>query len=166
MSDAAVGQGIPPRAAAPAGRGPRNRLNPLEALERGFALFRSTFVLEAWRYYLGSAPIVFGFIPLWVINGQIRLSAGVVLIEAALLAAGYVLRVCMVASYMQHVRERAFGAPTAKRGTSAKAAAAGRLLAWKVTLSAGALLTMLTVAGGSWFYSACQFASLESREDS
>lgn len=144
----------------------RNRLNSLEALERGFALFRSTFVKEAWRYYAGSAPLVFCFIPMWVVNGQIRLSDGVVLMEAALLAAGYLLRVCMVASYMQRVRERAFGTPTSKPvGASAQAAAVGRLLAWKITLSAGALAALPTFAGASWFYSACQFASLEARED-
>jgi hypothetical protein len=145
---------------------PRNRLNSLEALERGFALFRSTFVQEAWRYYVGSAPLVFCFIPTWVVNGQIRLSDGVVLTEAALLAVGYLLRVCMVASYMQRVRERAFGTPTLKPvGATAQAAAAGRLLAWKITLSTGALAALLTFAGASWFYSACQFASLEARED-
>jgi hypothetical protein len=148
-------------------RGPRDRLNSLEALERGFALFRSTFVREAWRYYAGSAPLVFCFIPMWVINGQIRLSDGVVMIEAALLAAGYLLRVCMVASYMQRVRERAFGTPSSKPvGATAQAAAAGRLLAWKFTLSTGALAALLTLAGASWFYSASQFASLEAQEGS
>ncbi|MGB8013407.1 MAG: DUF4129 domain-containing protein [Terriglobales bacterium] len=147
-------------------RGRRNRLNSLEALERGFALFRSTFVREAWRYYAGSAPLVFCFIPIWVVNGQIRLSDGVVLLEAALLAAGYLLRVYMVASYMQRVRERAFGTPTSKPvGATARAAAMGRLLAWKITLSAGALAALVTFAGTPWFYSACQFASLEGRED-
>jgi hypothetical protein len=103
---------------------------------------------------------------MWVVNGQIRLSDGVLLMEAALLAAGYGLRVCMVASYMQRVRERAFGTPTSKPvGATAQAAAVGRLLAWKITLSAGALAALLTFAGTSWFYSACQFASLEARED-
>jgi hypothetical protein len=146
-------------------RGRRNRLNSLEALERGFALFRSTFVREAWRYYAGSAPLVLFFIPIWVMNGQIRLSDGVVLMEAALLAASYLVRVCMVASYMQRVRERAFGGPTSKPvGAIAQAAAVGRLLAWKITLSAAALSALLTFAGASWFYSACQFASLEARE--
>jgi hypothetical protein len=147
-------------------RSPRNRLNSLEALERGFALFRSTFVGEAWRYYVGSAPLVFCFIPMWVVNGQIRLSDGVVLMEAAVLAASYLLRVCIVASYMQRVRERAFGTPRSKPvGATAHAAAVGRLLAWKITLSAGALAGLLTFAGASWFYSACQFASLEAGED-
>jgi len=147
-------------------RGPRNQLNSLEALERGFVLFRSTFVREAWRYYAGSVPLVFCFIPMWVVNGQIRLSDGVVLIEAALLAAGYLLRVYMVASYMERVRERAFGTPTSKPvGATARAAAVGRLLAWKITLSAGALVALVTFAGASWFYSACQFASLEAQED-
>jgi hypothetical protein len=147
-------------------RGRRNRLNSLEALERGFALFRSTFVREAWRYYAGSAPLVFCFIPMWVVNGQIRLSDGVVLMEAALLAAGYLLRVCMVASYMQRVRERAFGTPTSRPvGATVQAAALARLLAWKITLSAGALAALPTFAGATWFYSACQFASLEAGED-
>lgn len=166
MSEAAVAS-TPSRHAPALVRRPRTRLNPLEALERGFALFRSTFVSDAWRYYLGSAPLVFGFIPLWVVNGQIRISDGVVLIEAAVLAAAYVLRVCLVASYMQHVRERAFGTPTSKpAGAAAQAASAGRLLAWKIILATGALVALPTVAGASWFYSACQFASLESREDS
>ncbi|HSZ62926.1 MAG TPA: hypothetical protein VK828_14075 [Terriglobales bacterium] len=155
---------LPPRALAVRGRG--SRLNPLEALERGFALFRSTLAEEAWRYYAGSAPLVFCFIPMWVVNGQIRLSNGVVLMEAAVLAAAYVLRVCMVASYMQRVRERAFGTPTSKPvGASARAAALGRLMAWKITLSASAIVALITFAGAPWFYSACQFASLEARED-
>jgi hypothetical protein len=144
----------------------RNRLNSLEALERGFALFRSTFVRESWRYYIGSAPLVFCFIPMWVVDGQIRLANSALLIEAALLAAGYLLRVCMVTSYMQRVREGAFGTPVSKpTGATARAAALGRLLAWKIGLSAGALATVPTLAGASWFYSACQFASLEARED-
>ena len=147
-------------------RGRRSQLNSLEALERGFVLFRSTFPQEAWRYYVGSAPLVFCFIPIWVVNGQIRLSDGIVLMEAALLAAGYVLRVCMVASYMQRMRKRAFGTPISKPlGATAQAAAVGRLLAWKIALSAGVLVGLLTLAGASWFYSACQFASLEARED-
>jgi hypothetical protein len=153
-----------PRALAVRGR--RHRLNSLEALERGFALFRSTFVREAWRYYAGSAPLVFCFIPIWVVNGQIRLSDGVVLLEAALLAAGYLLRVYMVTTYMQRVRERAFGTPLSKPvGATAQAAALGRLLAWKITLNAGALAALLTFAGTPWFYSACQYANLEARED-
>jgi len=103
---------------------------------------------------------------MWVVNGQIRLSDGVVLMEAAVLAASYLLRVCIVASYMQRVRERAFGTPRSKPvGATAHAAAVGRLLAWKITLSAGALAGLLTFAGASWFYSACQFASLEAGED-
>jgi len=147
-------------------RSRRNRLNSLEALERGFALFRSTFVGEAWRYYAGSAPLVFCFVPMWVVNGQIRLSDGVLLLESGVLAACYLLRVCMVASYMQRVRERAFGAPSSKpAGATARAAAMGRLLAWKITLSAGALIALVTFAGAPWFYSASQFASLEAPED-
>lgn len=139
----------------------RNRLNSLEALERGFALFRSTFVREGWRYYIGSAPLLICFIPMWVVNGQIRLSDGVVLMEAALLASGYLLRVCMVASYMQRVRERAFATPKSKPvGVTARAAAVGRVLAWKVALSAGALSALPTFAGASWFYSACNLPVL------
>jgi hypothetical protein len=80
----------------------RSRLSPLEALERGFALFRSTFAREAWRYYFGAAPFVVCFIPIWVINGQIRISDRALLMEVALLAGAYVLRVWMIASYMQH----------------------------------------------------------------
>jgi Domain of unknown function (DUF4129) len=166
MSEAALAPAPSLRARVLPVRSPRNRLNSLEALERGFALFRSTFVGEAWRYYAGSAPLVFCFIPMWVVNGQIRLSDGVLLMEAAVLAAGYLLRVCMVASYMQRVRERAFGTPRSRPlGATAQAVVMGRLLAWKITLSAGALAALLTFAGASWFYSACQFASLEAGED-
>jgi hypothetical protein len=138
----------------------------LEALERGFALFRSTFTRQAWRYYTGTAPLVLCFIPMWVVDGQIRISDGALLMEAALLAGGYLLRVRMVGSYMQHVRERAFGTPTSERaGAAAQAAAMGRVLAWKIMLSAGALTTLPSIAGASWFYSACQFAGLEAQED-
>ena len=166
MSEAALAPAPSLRARMLPVRRHRNRLNSLEALERGFALFRSTFVQEAWRYYAGSAPLVFCFIPMWVVNGQIRLSNGIVLLEAALLAACYLLRLCMVASYMQRVRERAFGTPSSEpAGTTARAAAVGRLLAWKITLSAGVLAALPTFAGASWFYSACQFASLEAREE-
>jgi hypothetical protein len=146
--------------------GRRNRLNPLEALERGFALFRSTFAEEAWRYYVGAAPLVLCFIPMWVANGQIRLSDGALLMEAAILTGAYLLRVWTVAGYMQGVRERGFGVPrTRLTSPSARVAAVGRLLAWKIMLSAAALATLTTIAGASWFYSACQYASLEARED-
>lgn len=146
-------------------RSRRNRLNPLEALERGFALFKSTFAREAWRYYAGTAPFVFCFIPIWVVDGQIRISNSVLLVQAALLAAAYMLRGWTVARYMERVRERAFGVPTPKpAGALARTAAMGRLLTWKITLSAAALLSLPSVAGASWFYSACQFASLESHE--
>src|SRR5690348_961951 len=111
MSEAAVA-----RSSIQSGRSdPRRiRLNPLEALERGFALFQTTFAREAWRYYAGAALLVVCFIPLWVINGQIRLSNDALLTETALLAAAYLLRVWMVARYMQGVRERAFGVPRPK----------------------------------------------------
>ncbi len=144
----------------------RSQLNPVEALERGFALFRSTFVGEGWRYYAGSAPLIFCFIPMWVVNGQIRVTESVVLAEAVLLAGAYLLRVCMASSYMQRVRKRAFGAPTPEpAGATAQAAAAGRLIAWKITLATAALATLPSLAGPSWFYSACQFASLETGDD-
>lgn len=144
----------------------RNRLSSLEALERGFALYRSTFGREAWRYYIGATPLVLFSIPIWVINGQIRISDEALLMEAALLAVAYLFRVWMVGSYMQHVRERAFSTPTLNpAGATARTAAMGRLLFWKIMLSAAALTTLPTVAGGSWFYSACQFASLEAQED-
>jgi hypothetical protein len=162
MSESALAEAPSLRAPRLPARGRRDRLNSLEALERGFALFRSTFMQEAWRYYAGSAPLVFCFIPMWVVNGQIRLSDGGVLTEAAVLAAAYLLRVCMVASYMQRVRERAFGTPGPK---PVAAAAVGRLLAWKIALSAATLVALVTFAGAPWFYSACQFASLEARED-
>src|SRR5882757_11017121 len=77
-----------------------NRLNPLEALERGFALFKSTFAREAWRYYSGAAPLVFCLIVMWVLNGQIRSSDGALMAEAALLTGSYLLRAWSVASYM------------------------------------------------------------------
>lgn len=139
-----------------------NRLNALEALERGLALFRSTFADEAWRYYIGSAPLVLSFIPIWVVNGQIQMANGALLMEATLLAVAYLLRVWMVGRYVQRVRERAYSTPASKRaGAGAQAAAVGRLLAWKVTLSLGALAALPTAIGASWLYSACQFASLE-----
>jgi hypothetical protein len=143
----------------------RNSLNPLEALERGFTLFQSTFAREAWRYYIGAAPLVVCFLPMWVVNGQIRLSNGALLMEAVLLAAAYVLRVAMVTWYVQRVRERAYGVPTPKlaRGFT-RAAAIGRLLAWKITLSAANIATLASFAGAPWFYSACQFAGLEMGE--
>jgi len=147
-------------------RAHRNRLNSLEALERGFALFRNTFGREAWSYYAGAAPFIFAFIPMWVVNGQIRLSNGALLMEAALLAGAYLVRAWMVSRYVQRVREWAFGTPAAKPvGLSAQAAALGRLLAWKITLSACAMAALPTVAGLSWLYSASQFASLEAREE-
>jgi len=147
-------------------RSSRIRLNPLEALERGFALFQSTFTGEAWRYYVGAAPLVLCFIPLWVIDGQIRISNGSLLLQAVLLAGAYLLRARMVAGYVQRVRQRAFGVPGSKPvGVAARAAVTGRLLAWKITLSLAALATVPTVAAASWFYSACQFASLEAQED-
>jgi hypothetical protein len=167
MSEAAVAPLAAHRGRSVSARGRRSRLSPLEALEGGFALFRSTFGREAWRYYVGAAPLAICFIPTWVVNGQVRASSGGLLMEAVILAAAYLLRVSAVARYMEGVRERAFGVPIGKRADrAAKAAALGRLLAWKITLSAAALATLPTVAAASWFYSACQFASLEALEDS
>jgi len=161
MSESALAPYASQHAHLASARARRNRLGPLEALERGFALFRSTFGREAWRYYIGTAPLILLSIPMWVVNGQVRTSDGALLMEAALLAGGYLLRVWMVGSYMQHVRERAFSTPTSKpAGAAAQAAAVGRLLAWKIMLSAGALTTLPSVSWASWFYSACQFASL------
>ncbi len=166
MSEAALAPSTLQRGRLASARGRRNRLNALEALERGFALFRSTFAWEAWRYYSGAAPMVLCFIPMWVVNGQIRLSDGALLLEAALVTGTYLVRAWSVSSYMQRVRERAFGVPRpAHEGASAKLSALGRLLAWKIVLSAAALVALTTVAGASWCYSACQFASLEARED-
>ncbi|HYU23468.1 MAG TPA: hypothetical protein VEM60_10030, partial [Candidatus Dormibacteraeota bacterium] len=166
MSEAALAPSTLQRGRLASARGCRSRLNALEALERGFALFRSTFAWEAWRYYSGAAPMVLCFIPMWVVNGQIRLSDGALLVEAALVTGAYLVRAWSVSSYMQRVRERAFGVPRpAHEGASAKLAAMGRLLAWKIVLSAAALVALTTVAGASWCYSACQFASLEARED-
>src|SRR5882672_7861185 len=147
-------------------RGRLNGLSSLEVLERGFALFRSTFGSEAWRYYAGAAPLVSAFIPMWVVNGQIRLSNGALLLEATLLAGTYLLRAWMVSNYMQRVRERAFGTPAPKpAGAIGRAAALSHLLAWKVTLNVGALATLPTIVGLSWLYSASQFANLEAPED-
>jgi Domain of unknown function (DUF4129) len=166
MSEAAVAPLAAQRARSVSARARRNRLNSLEALESGFALFRSTFGREAWRYYAGVAPLAVCFVPMWVVDGQVRVSSGTLLIEALVLAGAYLLRAWAVARYMQGVRERAFGVPIAKSADrSAKAAALGRLLAWSITLGAAALATLPTVAGASWFYSACQFASLEAWED-
>src|SRR3954471_6305558 len=100
MSEAARVPSAPPRAHLAPARDRRNRLSALEALERGFALFRSTFGREAWRYYVGTAPLVVCLIPMWVVNGQIRISNGALFIEAVLLAACYVFRVWMCGSYM------------------------------------------------------------------
>jgi hypothetical protein len=166
MSETALAPATWQRGRRASARGRQNRLNALEALERGFALFKSTFAWEAWRYYSGAAPLVLCFIPMWVVNGQIRLSDGALLAEAALLAGAYLLRAWSVASYMQRVRERAFGVPRpAPEGASAQLAAIGRLLAWKIVLSSAALVGLATIAGATWCYSACQFASLEARED-
>src|ERR1700726_24491 len=147
-------------------RGRRNRLNALEALERGFALFKSTFGWEAWRYYSGAAPLVLCLIPMWVVNGQIRLSDGVLLAEAARLTGAYLLRAWSVSNYMQRVRERAFGVPRPRpEGAAAQMAAIGRLLAWKIVLTAAALVGLTAIVGATWCYTACEFASLEARED-
>jgi hypothetical protein len=103
---------------------------------------------------------------MWVANGQIRLSNAALLLEAALLSVAYLLRAWMVCSYMQRVRERAFGTPVSKQvGAIENAAALGRLLAWKITLSAAALAALPTFAGLTWLYTASQFASIEARED-
>jgi len=167
MSDAALAPSASqPTPVAPLSRARRNRLSSLEALERGFTLFRSTFARDSWRYYMGTAPLVLCFIPIWVLNGQIRISDAALLLESTLLATAYLLRVWMVGSYMRHVRERVFGTPISKPANAvSQAAAVGRLLAWKIMLSAGALTTLPSVAGASWFYGASQFATLEAQAD-
>ena len=166
MSEAALAGANSQRGRPAPARGRRNRLNALEALERGFALFKSTFAWEAWRYFSGAAPLVVCLIVMWVANGQIRLSDGALLAEAGLLTGLYLLRTWSVASYMQRVRERAFGVRRpAPEGASAQLAAMGRLLAWKIVLSSAALVGLTTFAGATWCYSACQFASLEAGED-
>lgn len=166
MSEAALARSTSQPRHLVSAPGRQNRLSALEALERGFALFKSTFGWEAWRYYCGAAPLVLCFIPMWVVNGQIRLSDGALLLEAAVLAGAYLLRAWSVASYMQRVRERAFGVPRpGLEGATALLTAMGRLLAWKIVLSAAALAALMTFAGSAWCYSACQFASLEARED-
>lgn len=150
---------------APA-RSRRTRLNPLEALESGFALFQSTFSREAWLYYTGATPFVLGFILMWVVNGQIRVSDGTLLLETVLLAGAFFLRALMVARYVRGLRERVSGVrPPKVLGALARAASIGRLLAWKLTLGSAALITLPTVVAAPWFYSACQFASVEAEED-
>ena len=134
MSESAASPALAQHTQRTIARARRHRLSPLEALERGFALFQSTFAREAWRYYVGAAPLVVLFIPMWVINGQIRLSDGTLLMEALLLGGAYLLRVVMVGSYVSGVRERAFGVPRPRfAGALARVAAVGRLLAWKIT---------------------------------
>lgn len=166
MSEAALARAKLPRGLQAPAKSRRNRLNALEALERGFALFKSTFAWEAWRYFSGAAPLVICLIVVWVVDGQIRLSNAALLAEAALLTGVYLLRAWSVASYMQRVRERAFGVRRpAPEGAPAQLAALGRLLTWKIVLSSAALMGIVTVAGATWCYSACQFASLEARED-
>jgi hypothetical protein len=166
MSEAAHASSFSQRTHLTPARSRGHRLSALEALERGFALFRSTFPREAWRYYIGAAPLVFCFIPIWVLNAQIRISDGLLLLEAALLAGFYLLRVWTIGSYMQRVRRASFGTPISKSaGAGAQATVVARLLVWKIMLTAGALTTLPSVAGASWFYSACQFASLEAQED-
>jgi hypothetical protein len=166
MSESALAASTSQRGPLASARGRRSRLNALEALERGFTLFKSTFAWEAWRYYSGAAPLVLCFIPIWVVSGQIRLSNGALLAEAALLTAAYLLRARSVASYMQRVRERAFGVPrSAHGGVSTQLATMGRLLAWKIVLSGAALVALTTIGGAPWCFSACQFANLEAMED-
>jgi hypothetical protein len=166
MTESVLAPAAPPRGRQASARGRKNKLNALEALEQGFALFRSTFGSEAWRYYSGAAPLVLCFIPMWVINGQIRLSSGALMAEGALLTGAYLLRAWSVASYMQRVRERAFGVPrTSPVGAIAQLAATGRLITWKIILSCAALVGLTTLAGATWCFGACQFASLEARED-
>src|SRR5580693_9904841 len=123
MSEAAVAPLAAQRGRSVSARARRSRLGALEALEGGFALFRSTFGREAWRYYAGAAPLAICFIPTWVVNGQVRVSSGGLLIEAVVLAGAYLLRVWAVARYMQGVRERAFGVPTARPASRAAKAA-------------------------------------------
>lgn len=164
MSQVATAAAQPARLTTARAR--RSRLHPLEALERGFALFQFTFAKQAWRYYLGAAPLVLCFIPIWVVDGQIRLSDGALLIEAVLLGTAYLVRVWMVGDYMRRVRESAFGVPASiPRGVQARTAATGRLLAWKIAMSAAVLATLVTFAGAPWFYAACEFASLEATEE-
>ena len=152
------------RVAPPHRRG--TQLNALEALERGFALFQSTFAQEGWLYYIGATPFVLGFILMWVINGQIRVSDGTLLLETLLLAGTYLLRVALIARYVRGVRERAFGVLRPKlAGALAQPAGIGRLLAWKITLGSAALITLPTVVAAPWFYGAAQFADLEAQED-
>lgn len=166
MNEIARAPLTPQRGRLTPSRGRRNRLNSLEVLERGFALFRSTFGREAWRYYAGAAPLVCAFIPIWVANGQIRLSNGAIMLEAALLSVAYLVRAWMVCGYMQRVRERAFGIPVSKPdGVIGRAAVLSNLVAWKIILSVGALAALPTVAGLSWLYTASQFASLGAGED-
>lgn len=166
MSEAALAPSLVQSQRLASARFRRNHLNSLEALERGFMLFKSTFARDAWLYYAGAAPLLLCFIPMWVADGQIRLPSGTLLAQAVLLAGAYLLRAWMLAGYVQRVRQRAFGAPVLRpKGVAAQAAFLGRLLAWKISLSVAALATLPTIAGASWLYGACQFAGIEARED-
>ena len=132
--------GCPPRLAPPA--------EPIGGVERGFACFRFTFASEAWRYYAGTAPLVLCFIPMWVVNGQIKVSDEILLFEAVLLALAYVLRVILVTRYMQRVRTMAFGTPPPKRASASELAAGiAALVGRKIVLSVSALASIPSVDG-------------------
>ena len=75
-------------------------------------------------------------------------------------------RVCMVASYMQRVRERAFGTPTSKPvGVTAQAAAAGASACVEDHPKCRCVSRTANLRRGVVVLQRCQFASLEARED-
>ena len=102
-----------------------------------------------------------------MVNGQIRLSNGALLAEAALLAGVYLLRAWSVGE-LHATRSRASvrRAETDARGR-ARATGGARTIAdvENRTEFRGADRDPAPLRGRSWFYSACQFASLEARED-
>lgn len=166
MSKTGLHNAAAPNARALPAVAQRYRLSPLEATERGFALFRFTFANEAWRYYAGTVPLVLCFIPMWVVDGQIKVSNEILLFEAVVLAAAYVWRAIMVTRYMQRVRTLAFGTPAPKSASAIEfAAGIGALVGRKIVLSVCALASIPSLIGTSWFYNACQFASIEAREE-
>lgn len=157
------------KATEQAGRADRrgNQLSAVEALEQGFALFRASFAREAWRYYLGAAPLLICLVPLWAVTGQVRVADESLRAGAAVLSAAYLLRVALVGQYVQKVRQHVFGVPATRRSNlSVYLAALGRTIVWKLTLGGLALATLPLLVVCPLFYSASQYATLEAQQDS
>jgi len=165
MSEAALTPSTLQRGRLASARGRRNRLNALEALERGFALFKSTVALEAWRYYSGAAPLVlcsyrcgwstgrFGY-PMARCWGRRRCS-----LAPIWCAHGACRTTC--SAFGARVRR----AETSARGRARTTGSHGTLACVENRPERCYLVALTTFAGAPWCYSACQFASLEARED-